>query len=67
MPKAIKHLQAVVREIDVPLPGVKRLVPFHHDPGHDDETLDRLVDGARGEGTVAFEIIAGTEGLQIDL
>ncbi len=47
--------------------GVKRLVPFHHDPGHDDETLDRLVDGARGEGTVAFEIIAGTEGLQIDL
>lgn len=26
MPKAIKHLQAVVREIDEPLPGVKRLV-----------------------------------------
>ena len=26
MPKAIKHLQAVVREIDEPLPGVKRLI-----------------------------------------
>jgi len=26
MPKAIKHLQAVVRHIDEPLPGVKRLV-----------------------------------------
>jgi hypothetical protein len=26
--------------------GAKRLVPFHHDPSHDDETLDRLLDDA---------------------
>ncbi len=27
--------------------GCKRLVLFHHDPGHDDTTLDRLLDQAR--------------------
>ena len=26
--------------------GAKRIVPFHHDPSHDDETLDRLLDHA---------------------
>ena len=31
MPNAIKHLQAVVREIDEPAPGVKRLVLADHD------------------------------------
>ena len=47
--------------------GAKQIVPFHHDPSHDDDTLDRLLDDAvRGfkstcvaspgrEGTV-FEI-----------
>jgi phosphoribosyl 1,2-cyclic phosphodiesterase len=47
--------------------GVKRLVPFHHDPGHDDALLDRLVDEARSEGTFPFEIIPGIEGAQFDL
>ena len=27
--------------------GVKTLVPFHHDPSHDDDQLDRLFDDAR--------------------
>ena len=26
--------------------GAKRIVPFHHDPSHNDETLDRLLDHA---------------------
>ena len=26
--------------------GARRIVPFHHDPSHDDETLDRLLDHA---------------------
>ena len=26
--------------------GAKRIVPFHHDPSHDDEMLDRLLDHA---------------------
>ena len=33
--------------------GVKRLVLFHHDPGHDDATLDRLVDEA---AEIALEV-----------
>jgi ribonuclease BN (tRNA processing enzyme) len=24
--------------------GAKQIVPFHHDPSHDDEMLDRLLD-----------------------
>ena len=28
--------------------GAKRLVCFHHDPSHDDEAVDRLVDAAAG-------------------
>ena len=42
--------------------GVERLVTFHHDPGHDDATLDRLLDGARSDHPHPFEIIGGTEG-----
>jgi phosphoribosyl 1,2-cyclic phosphodiesterase len=28
---------------------VKRLLLIHHDPEHDDEDLQRIVDAARGE------------------
>lgn len=47
--------------------GVKRLVPFHHDPAHDDEALDHLIEEARSEATSAVQIIPGTEGSQFDL
>ena len=46
---------------------VKRLVPFHHDPGHDDATLDRLVREARSSSDLPFELIPGTEGATFDL
>lgn len=47
--------------------GVKRLVTFHHDPGHDDRTLDRLLEEARGSTDLPFQLIPGTEGLSLDL
>lgn len=48
------------------LAGVKRLVTFHHDPGHDDATLDRLVREARRAGP-PFDVIPGTEGATFEL
>jgi phosphoribosyl 1,2-cyclic phosphodiesterase len=47
--------------------GVKRLVTFHHDPGHDDATLDRILEDARASDDLPFELIAGTEGARFDL
>ncbi|MGH7359419.1 MAG: MBL fold metallo-hydrolase, partial [Candidatus Rokuibacteriota bacterium] len=47
--------------------GVRRLVTFHHDPGHDDDTLGRLLDEARGTVAHPFAIVPGTEGLSLDL
>lgn len=47
--------------------GVKRLVTFHHDPGHDDATLDRLIEEAHSSVDLFFEIIPGTEGVYFDL
>jgi phosphoribosyl 1,2-cyclic phosphodiesterase len=46
---------------------VKRLVPFHHDPGHSDELLDSLLDEARLASTLSFELISGTEGASFQL
>jgi phosphoribosyl 1,2-cyclic phosphodiesterase len=47
--------------------GVRRLVTFHHDPSHDDDTLGRMLDEARGDGVLPFAIIPGTEGQALDL
>lgn len=47
--------------------GVKRLVTFHHDPGHDDAALDRLIAEARNPVDHLFEVIPGIEGMRIDL
>jgi phosphoribosyl 1,2-cyclic phosphodiesterase len=47
--------------------GVKRLVTFHHDPGHDDTALDRIIEEARGSADLPFELIPGTEGARFDL
>ena len=47
--------------------GVGRLCLFHHDPAHDDDTLDRLLDGARAEGVRqgVADVIAASEGLTL--
>jgi len=46
---------------------VKRLVIFHHDPGHSDAMLDRLVEEARKICQPPFELLAGTEGAMFKL
>ena len=47
--------------------GVRRLALFHHDPAHDDETVDGLLSGARQAGDRAGleEVLAAAEGLTI--
>jgi ribonuclease BN (tRNA processing enzyme) len=47
--------------------GVKRLVTFHHDPSHDDVTLDRLVEDVRRSFVLPFQLIPGVEGTSFDL
>ena len=43
--------------------GARRLVPFHHDPGHSDDDLDALV--AELEPRDGPTVVAGTEGLEL--
>jgi phosphoribosyl 1,2-cyclic phosphodiesterase len=45
----------------------QRLVTFHHDPTHDDRTLDGLLDEARRSRPLSFEILPGTEGGSFDV
>ena len=42
--------------------GAKELVPFHHDPAHDDATLDRLMADAVDRYSPAFRVSEGYEG-----
>lgn len=49
------------------LAGVRRLVTFHHDPGHDDQTLDRLVVEARRGRELPFDLHPGREGMSFTL
>jgi phosphoribosyl 1,2-cyclic phosphodiesterase len=44
--------------------GVRRLITFHHDPGHDDEMLDAMVREVSAIDGV--EVIGGREGLELD-
>jgi ribonuclease BN (tRNA processing enzyme) len=50
--------------------GVRRLVLFHHDPGHDDATLERLLDEAveaRDRGRGECDILLAAEGVTLRL
>jgi phosphoribosyl 1,2-cyclic phosphodiesterase len=49
--------------------GARRLVLFHHDPAHSDQTLDRLLDEARDlpDAAGVDEVLAAAEGLEITL
>jgi phosphoribosyl 1,2-cyclic phosphodiesterase len=47
--------------------GVKRLIPFHHDPDHADLVLDRLLEEVRRTAALPFELIPGTEGTSFPL
>ena len=44
------------------LSEVKHLVPFHHDPGHTDADLDRLMEEALADAKPAYRVSPGLEG-----
>ncbi len=49
--------------------GVKKLVLFHHDPGHDDDKIDEIVLKCRNEIRMrhhGFECIAAAEGMELE-
>lgn len=46
--------------------GAKRLAMFHHDPAHDDETIDRLVQRAQSE-IDGVEVFAAAQGESLSL
>lgn len=49
------------------LTEVKQLVPFHHDPGHTDTNLDRLMAQAIEETRPAYRVTPGIEGTVFEL
>ena len=49
------------------LAEVRRLVAFHHDPNHNDDTLDRLMAEAVNEAKPAYQFTPGIEGMAIDV
>jgi ribonuclease BN (tRNA processing enzyme) len=49
------------------LAGARRLIPFHHDPTHDDAMLDRLDRAVRASSDLAFGIVAGMEGATLEV
>jgi phosphoribosyl 1,2-cyclic phosphodiesterase len=59
---SISHTLAFAEMADV-----RRLVTFHHEPSHDDATLDALLDDIRAEGPRPFEVIGGTEGASFEV
>jgi ribonuclease BN (tRNA processing enzyme) len=59
---AIPHALAFARAA-----GVKRLVLFHHDPGHSDSALDRIIGEACKSSDLPFEILPGAEDTTLEL
>jgi phosphoribosyl 1,2-cyclic phosphodiesterase len=59
---AISHTMAFAA-----MAGVKRLIPFHHDPDHADLMLDRLLEEVRRTSELRFELIPGIEGTSLPL
>jgi ribonuclease BN (tRNA processing enzyme) len=49
--------------------GAKRLALFHHDPAHNDDMVDKMLDGARklASATSVVEVFAASEGLTLAL
>jgi ribonuclease BN (tRNA processing enzyme) len=49
--------------------GARRLMPFHHDPNHDDSTIDRMLRAASASpsGPDDGHVIPAAEGLTVDV
>lgn len=59
---AIRHAVAFAGVV-----RARRLVSFHHDPGHSDDVLDALVHRIRRGGPLPFEFIPGQEGMAFEV
>jgi phosphoribosyl 1,2-cyclic phosphodiesterase len=49
------------------LTDVKHFVPFHHDPNHSDEELDRMFKEALAERSSAYQVTPSKEGLSLEV
>lgn len=49
------------------LSGVRRLVPFHHDPEHSDTLLDEIFAEEVQKASPAFQVVAGLEGATFEV
>ena len=49
------------------LVDAKHVVPFHHDPAHSDDDLDRLLSEAIDEFKPSYRVTPGREGMTFDL
>jgi phosphoribosyl 1,2-cyclic phosphodiesterase len=49
------------------LAGAKHVVLFHHDPGHDDVDLDRMMAAAIDEAKPRYRVTPGREGMTFEL
>lgn len=49
------------------LAHVRQLVTFHHDPGHDDDDIDRMTERAVEAARPPFPVAAGAEGATFEL
>jgi phosphoribosyl 1,2-cyclic phosphodiesterase len=49
------------------LANIKQLVPFHHDPAHSDDDIDKITKSAIAEIPPPFKLIPGLEGSEIEL
>src|SRR5262245_12650358 len=47
--------------------GAKELIPFHHDPSHTDEMLDRLLGNSAKQFGPAFKVSPGYEGSSFEV
>ena len=45
----------------------RRFVPFHHDPNHSDDDIDRMLAQALDESKPAFQVTPGVEGTILDI
>jgi hypothetical protein len=46
---------------------VKRLVPFHHDPSHDDDLLDQIFAETPSPDPAGFDVVPAREGATFEL
>ncbi|HUG34107.1 MAG TPA: MBL fold metallo-hydrolase [Anaerolineales bacterium] len=49
------------------LAGVKEFVPFHHDPAHSDDELDRMFEESQAELRPSFTVTPSREGMSLEV